>query len=320
MSLACKSLTRIELLRDRAHMLKEARNFFDERGVLEVDCPILSAAAPIDRHIDVMKVVSNYGPPRYLHTSPEYPMKRLLAEGIGDIYQICHVFRDGECGHLHNPEFTMAEWYRTALSFEDLIVETIDFIRLFLGHLPFRILTYRETFLHFAELDVQTATQDELIASIEASSINYEGDLSSLDRDTLLQMIMSFLIEPSLGDKELTVVKNFPASQAALSKKEIAHGELVAKRFEVYYKGIELANGYDELANGKEQHERFIEENKVRVGLNKEALPIDENLIHALKNGFPECRGVAVGFDRLLLLRHQKQSLEDLIPFTWNHA
>jgi lysyl-tRNA synthetase class 2 len=308
-------------LKDRALMLREARNFFHERGVLEVDCPALSSSSPIDLHIDVMKVALNKGETGYLHTSPEYGMKRLLATDIGDIYQISHVFRDGEIGPLHNPEFTMAEWYRIGFSFEQMIEETLGFIRLFLGELPKQAMTYRQTLQHFLGLDYLHAAPGELLAFAKAHNLDLPQDAASWDADTLLQLLISFLVEPKLGADALFVIQHFPASQAALSKTlTLESGEPVACRFEVYYQGIELANGYHELTDPKEQRGRLEASNRARLSAGKEALKIDERFLSALECGLPDCCGVAVGFDRLMQLKHGLAEIRGVIPFVWDES
>lgn len=311
-------LTKNEVLRDRGHMLTAVRKFFHERNVLEVDCPLITQAASVDSHIDLIKVEDGaYS--RYLHSSPEYGMKRLIADGIGDIYQLAHVFRYGEQSLKHNPEFMMAEWYRLGIPFEAMISETIDFIRLFIGSLPYHILSYREIFQKYAQFDYLTISIEELHAYLCAHDIiPYEG-IEKEGKDALLNLILGSLIEPQLGQEELCVLAYYPASQAALAKTCQRGDETAAERFEVYYRGIELANGYHELADAKEQRTRLQEANVFRLQLGKEALPIDEHFLKALEKGLPDCCGVAVGFDRLMMLRHQR-NIADVIPFVWSEA
>lgn len=311
---------KIATLRDRAHMLEHARSFFRERGVLEVDCPIISASASVDCHIDLIPALDAQGRQRYLHSSPEYAMKRLIADGIGDIYQLGHVFRQGEYGFKHNPEFMMAEWYRMGMPFDSLIEETLDFIRLFLGALPSTKITYREAFQRFAGLDYVHATPEELLEYIHAKNIPVYDGIISEGKDALLNIIIGTVIEPHLGQEGLCALTHYPATQAALAQK-IWHGEEpCAERFEVYYRGIELANGFHELANAEEQRSRLIEANAQRIEMGKEPLPIDENFLSALEKGLPDCCGVAVGFDRLMMLRHQANTISDVIPFDWDLA
>ena len=280
MSLA--SISKLEILQDRAAMLSLARQFFSMRKVMEVDVPILSRAASIDTHIDLIEALC-CGKTAYLHSSPEYGMKRLLAEGIGDIYQISHVFRDHELGTRHTPEFTMVEWYRLQFTFQQMIEETLEFIRLFLEEVPqdFETFSYHEAFMRFV---------GKYPASLE-------------ERDALY----AFEIEPHFGQNRLTVVTDFPPEQAALAQ---LGPNGFAERFEVYYRGMELANGYHELIDPREQRLRLLKANLERVQLGKKRLPVDEEFISALEKGLPDCCGVAVGFDRLMMLRHQIDEIQ----------
>lgn len=309
--------SKIPLLKDRALMFQRARLFFDELQLIEVDTPILSPAPPIDLHIDIMKTKMHDGKAGYFHSSPEYAMKRLISAGLTDIYQISHVYRYGEEGALHNPEFTMVEWYQKGCTFDKIIDDTLNFIRLFLGDLPAQAMSYRQMLLHFAGIDYLIATDNDLRAYIKENSDSTPSSLSSWDKDTLLQYIVSFHIEPHLGKNELFVLKHFPASQAALSQVQTLGEEKVAERFEVYFEGIELANGYHELTDATEQRKRLVESNMKRLLLGKEDLPLDNNFIAALEKGLPDCCGVAVGFDRLMMLRHKKTILSEAIAFAW---
>jgi lysyl-tRNA synthetase class 2 len=299
-------------------MLQRARAFFHDRCVMEVDCPALFKSAPVDQHIDIMKVAMKNGEIGYLHSSPEYGMKRLLSAEIGDTYQIGHVFREGEVGPLHNPEFTMAEWYRIGFSFEEMIEETLDFIRLFVGDLPSRALSYRETFQRFLDIDYLHASPSDLIAC--AQNLSLPSDARLWDKDTLLQLLTSFLIEPKLGLDHLFVLRDFPATQAALAQTRLVDDEPVGCRFEIYYKGIELCNGYHELTDAAEQRRRFEKANLDRLAAGKDALKIDEKFLEALERGLPDCCGVAVGFDRLMMLRNNLNSLQNILPFTWEES
>lgn len=285
MSLALTN--RLAILQDRAAMLAEARAFFAQRDVLEVDVPILSERASVDAHIDLIEA-SCLGKKAFLHSSPEYGMKRLLSEGIGDIYQISHVFRNDEKGERHNPEFTMVEWYRCAFPFEQMIEETKAFVSLFLTGKPaFEHVSYHEVFMR------------------------YVGHFpnSSDERDTLF----AFEIEPKLN---ATILYGFPPEQAALS--QIKNG--YAERFELFYEGMELANGYHELIDPHEQRKRFEQNNQKRLALGKSSYPLDPFFLDALEEGLPDCCGVAVGFDRLMMLRHAAQAIEEVIPFCWERS
>jgi lysyl-tRNA synthetase class 2 len=307
-------------LQDRALMLKTVRSFFDIRGVLEVDCPILSAQASVDAHIDLIVALYQGQTKYYLHSSPEFGMKRLLAEGSGDIYQLSHVFRDGEWSAKHNPEFTMAEWYRLGFSLEEMIEETIQFSRLFLGELPYHVVNYREIFLKETGIDYVVANEQELFHYIQEHAIPYYPSALKEGKDALLNLILGAQIEPLLGQEELCVLAYYPATQAALARKRWHGNEQVAERFEVYYQGVELANGYHELTNAHEQRHRFDESNALRLQLGKEPLPPDEKFLQALEKGIPDCCGVAVGFDRLLMIRQNQKSIAQVLSWGWEQA
>lgn len=307
-------------LEDRAVMLKSARDFFYARDVVEVDCPILSKEASVDAHIDLITALHKGEETCYMHSSPEYGMKRLLADGMGDIYQLSHVFRDGEWSPKHNPEFMMAEWYRLGFSLEQMMEETIEFIRLFIGPLPYHIVNYRTIFLDETGIDYLTATEDELFAYIQAREIPFYSSVQEEGKDALLNLILGSEIEPKLGTKELCVLAYYPASQAALACKRWHGEEQVAERFEVYYRGVELANGYHELTDAAEQRQRFEESNAFRESLGKNRLPPDERFLEALAKGLPDCSGVAVGFDRLMMLRQKQNDISKVIPWGWNEV
>lgn len=306
------------MLRDRAKQLAAVRTFFEERHVLEVDCPLLTQAASIDAHIDLIEAQVSHGETRYLFSSPEYGMKRLLSSGSGDIYQLGHVFRDGERGLRHSPEFMMIEWYRLGFSFEELIEETLSVMELLLGTLPHQIISYRDAFLQHTGIDPFRTTVQDLQDFLKSRHITCHVDDEAVD--DYLNVTLGCVIEPELGQEGLTVLINYPPSQAALSQITTADGLQVAERFEVYRKGIELANGYHELGNADEQRKRLVESNVHRERLGKDALPVDERFLEALETGLPECCGVAVGFDRLMMLRHGTSLIDDVVPFSWEEA
>ncbi len=313
-------MSKNNILKDRAALFAQARSFFSERGILEVDCPALTQAASIDLHIDVMEVPVTSTQLGYLHTSPEYGMKRLLAQHIGDIYQMSHVFRFGEVGPLHNPEFTMVEWYRSGISFEAMIAETLEFTRLCLGKLSSSQLTYRQVFRRYLRIDPHLSSKEELLSLARSHGLHLPEGSANWDKDTLLQLLLGLVIEPQLGIDELVVIAYFPSSQAALSKVIQHDGQEVSCRFEIYYKGIELANGYHELTDADEQRRRLLASNEARKHAGKPQLKIDELFLHALEQGIPDCCGVAVGFDRLMMLRHHKSSLSEVLPFSWDQT
>jgi len=292
-------------------MLGAARQFFAERNVLEVDCCALSPFAAIDVNIDVISADVSPNMRGYLHTSPEYAMKRLLAAGSGDIYFLGHVFRQGEIGRLHNPEFTMAEWYRVGMSFETMIEETAEFIQLFLGKLPVKQLSYRKAFELFAGVNY---TSDDLFAAARRHQLQPDPAWS---RSTLQHFLLTHVIEPKLGNQELTVLTDYPPNEAALARIVEKDNEPVAERFEIYFRGVELCNGYHELPDGHELRRRFTADNLERVQAGKPAYALDEAFLGALGPHFPDCCGVSVGIDRLLLLRHKRSSLNEVLPFSW---
>lgn len=297
----------VSKLKRRAALMGEVRHFFAQRGVIEVDTPILSPAAPIDPYIDIMEVDVGRGKVGYLHSSPEYELKKLLSAGSGDIYQLSHVFRQNEEGPLHRPEFMMIEWYRIGMDYFRFIEETVDLLRLFLGNLPFHLLTYRDAFQTRVGIDIGRPVDFAQVA--RAHHLELSQEAIHWDKDTWLTLLFSSLIEPSLGQEELCVITEYPASQAALSKTTHVAGMDVARRFEIYYRGIELANGFEELTDPIEQRRRFEQDNRRRVALGKKALPIDESFLAALEAGMPESCGVAVGFDRLVMLHLKETSI-----------
>lgn len=240
-------------------------------------------------------------------------MKRLLAAGAPDIYYLGHAFRQDESGPLHNPEFTMAEWYRLGFSFEEMIEETLQFCHLFLGEQPSRKISYQEAWQLYAGEDPFALSDEALREFIKNHIDGLSNSLLLSDRDTLLQMGVSLLIEPKLGNEEITVFYGFPASQAALAR--TVNGR--AQRFELYYRGIELANGYEELSDAAEQKRRFTKALADRDLAGRAPLPIDYRFLAALEEGLPPCCGVAVGFDRLLQLKLGAATLAEVIPFAW---
>ncbi len=296
------------ILQDRATMMAKARQFFAFRNIMEVDCPALVMAPSVDAYIDLIPVGD-----RYLFSSAEYAMKRLLADGAGDIYQLSHVFRNDECGAEHTPEFMMAEWYRHNIALKEMSAETIEFIAIFLGEHPTTTITYHDLFLSIASVDITTATDDDLLAALgpySYPSIKDEG------RDAILNAIIGTTIIPQLPPSRYTVITDYPASQAALARTKTTNGTAVAERFEVIFGGTELANGYHELDDPHEQHQRLLHANTLRT----HPLPIDERLLKALEKGLPDCCGVAVGFDRLMKLRHNTTHINNILPFPYHCA
>lgn len=304
----------LNILRKRALFLQKVREFFVKRNVLEVDCCALSPRAGIDSNIDSMETSASEFEMGYLHTSPEYAMKRLLASGLGDIYFLGHVFRKSDIGRFHNPEFTMVEWYRLGISFAALIQETCELLSLFLENLPTRTLSYGQAFQQYTHLHPKLSSVAELqLASSQLGAHNP----NAWDRSTCIDFLLSHGIEPHLGINELTILTDYPPEEAALAQVVEKNGDLVAERFEIYHQGIELANGYHELGDAEELKKRFEEENALRRARNKQAYLLDEHFFAALKQGLPESCGVSVGFDRAFMLHCQAESIEQVLAFPW---
>ena len=313
-------------LRQRAEMLARLRGFFAARGVLEVETPLLSVAAATDPQILSFETRfegpgAPQGHPLYLNTSPEFAMKRLLAAGSGPIYQVCKAFRQGEVGSLHNPEFTILEWYRPGLDHFQLMAEVAELVATLAdGH---QSLAAAER-LEYAELFQQRLGIDPLSASVwelQACALRYtDVDASlALERDAWLDLLMSHCIQPTLGQGRLSFVYHYPASQAALAR--LRPGEpSVAERFEAFLGGVELANGFHELADADEQRRRFESDLARRRSESLPVVPKDELLLEALSQGLPACAGVAVGLDRLLLALTGGERLADVLAFPLERA
>ena len=319
----------LEVLKLRARLLERIRAFFSERAVLEVETPVLSTAAITDPAL--ASLATRYlgplfpqGQTLYLHTSPEFSMKRLLAAGSGPIYQICKVFRDGETGRLHNPEFTMLEWYRPGFDHQRLMNETSELVMQLLApslslNSPER-LTYREAFQRNADLDPHTASAGDFAAVAKAHHIRVPQDLlAQNDLSVWRDLLLTHVVEPRLGQGRLTFIYDYPASQASLARIQPGNPP-VAARFELYLNGIELANGFHELADADEQRTRFEHQLHARALSGLPAVPLDERLLAALVNGLPDCAGVALGFDRLVMLASGARSISEVLAFPLDRA
>lgn len=312
----------LEHLRARAALLAAVRDFFARRGVLEVETPALSSAAATDLHLQSF-VTDFHGPgPRrlYLHTSPEFPMKRLLAAGSGPIYQICKVYRDGEAGHLHNPEFTLLEWYRPGFSYIELMAEVEALVASIIGTVePAEHLTYAEAFARYTQLEPHTADLDALRAAAQHLGIDIRA-LAGLERDAWLDLILTHAIEPRLGrGGRPTLLRDYPATQAALARVRPG-APPVAERFELYIDGTEIANGFQELMDADEQRRRFEADLSRRRAQNLLPVPYDPHLLAALAHGLPSCAGVAVGLDRLLMVKLGVRSIAAVLAFPFDRA
>ncbi|NRA90130.1 MAG: EF-P lysine aminoacylase GenX [Simkaniaceae bacterium] len=285
-------------LKIRANSFKLVRTFFVERNVLEVDTPILSKYGPIDAHIDLLEVALSKDSKGFLHSSPEYGMKKLLALGLGDIYQLGHVFRKDETGPLHSVEFTMIEWYKVNTTFEEFLQDNLALVRLFVGELESEVLSYSKAF----ELAVGTPLDSPKHKLME------QGKLLGFDfhdEEDIINLLWGCVVEPTLGKEKITVITHFPKDQAALA--QVKDG--FAERFEFYVNGIELGNGYHELTDPIEQKLRLEKANEERTLHGKSSFQIDPDFILALEIGLPDCYGIALGFDRLLMLKENRSSI-----------
>ena len=293
-------------------MLHRIRAFFMARGVLEVETPLLSRAGNTDPSIASLEVCDG----GWLHTSPEFPMKRLLAAGSGDIYQICKVFRGGESGRFHNPEFTLLEWYRLGFDDRRLADEVVTLI----GEVAERrfdvvSVSYRDLFLDALGIDPLRTGVVELQTLANARGIAPDGDMS---RDDWLDLLLSHVVTPSFPADRLTVVTDYPASQAALARLN-GDGEMAA-RFEIYWGPLELANGYFELRDPVEQRRRVAAEQSARRQRGLPSIRADERFLQAIDHGLPDCAGVALGLDRLLMKVMGAEHIDEVIAFPWNRA
>jgi len=311
----------VERLRARAMLLAMIRRFFAERDVLEVETPVLAASAASDVHIASFETrsrapASSTTPRLYLQSSPEFAMKRLLAAGSGPIYQIGKAFRDGEHGRVHNPEFTLLEWYRPGFDHHRLMDELDALLDEIPGvGPPRRRVTYREAFVEHAGIDpfdAPLAELETLCRRLGCASV--EGG----DRDTCLELVFSHALQPALGAGR-TYVYDFPASQAALARVRPGPPD-VAERFELFLDGIEIANGYHELGDAVEQRERFESDRRTRRAMGLPDVPVDERLLRALEHGLPDCAGVAVGLDRLCMIIAGAQRLDEVMAFPTTRA
>lgn len=318
----------LEVLKLRARMLEGMRTFFLKREVLEVETPILSAAASTDPALASFS--TRYTGPRfprgqtlYCHTSPEFPMKRLLAAGSGSIYQICKVFRNGESGRLHNPEFTLLEWYRVGFDHHQLMDEAVALVTEVLA--PHRTLaapeklSYREAFERHCGIDPHTADIQMLTGAVARCGIQTDLDVAQEAPEVLRDLLLSHVIEPRLGHGRITQLYDYPASQAAFARVRPGNPP-VASRFELYLDGIELANGFHELGDAGEQRRRMEHDLARRAANHRPDVPVDAQLLAALHAGLPDCAGVALGFDRLAMLAAGAKSLEDVLAFPTDRA
>jgi lysyl-tRNA synthetase class 2 len=313
----------IEFSSRRAAMLKCARTFFEDRKILEVDTPILSRFGVSDPQIECVEVSLQLDPgkPWFLHSSPEYCMKRLLCAGYPDIYEICKVFRDAEAGRYHQPEFTMVEWYRLNFSLNDIMRDALDFIEALVDAGRFNgppvFLNYAEAFATYASIDSLTADVDTL-AELAVADDRLRLALGNR-RDDWLNLVLAEVVLPNFPPDRLTVLYHYPARQAALSR-VCPDDSSVADRFEIFAGALELANGYVELTDYKEQVSRFEADQDIRRQAGKPHRLIDKDFIAALVSGLPACAGVAVGFDRLHMFSEGIDDIRQMLNFAFTSA
>lgn len=308
----------------RARTMARIREFFHRHGVMEVETPVCSRYATTDPAIE--SLVTRYtgpgapaGTSLYLHTSPEFPMKRLLAAGSGPIYQLCKVFRDGEAGRLHNPEFTLLEWYRPGFDHHRLMDEVEQLVQGLLPEpQPVRRVSYQALFQQQLQLDPHQATAEQLRDAALAQGVSGLEGLQLPHRDAWLDLLMTHCIEPAMGPG-LCFVYDYPASQAALSRVRPGTPP-VAERFELYISGVEVANGFHELTDATEQQRRFERDLQVRAATGQPVVPMDRLLLEALAGGLPDCAGVALGIDRLLMQLSGAERISQVIAFPLERA
>jgi len=314
-----KPTASLEALRLRADFLTAIRRFFAGHGVMEVETPNLSHHGTTDPHIDSVRSEDGL----WLHTSPEFAMKRLLAAGSGPIYQLCKVFRHGEQGRRHNPEFTLLEWYRPGFDDRQLMDEVESLVRTLLS--PYLALgegirlSYTEAFQDILGLDPLRAPVEDLAEAAAGQGIDIELAVIESERDTWLELLMGMVVEPALPAGRPVFITRFPASQASLARLD-PEDPRTARRFELYLGGLELANGFDELAEAGEQARRFDQERQARRRAGQADVAADVHLLAALEHGLPACAGVALGVDRLLMLALGAEDIRQVIAFPFERA
>jgi elongation factor P--(R)-beta-lysine ligase len=304
--------------------MQRTREFFAARGVLEVETPQLSAAAATDLHLESLIAQRPCGEMLgWLHTSPEFPMKRLLAAGSGDIWQLARVFRGAEHGRRHNPEFSLLEWYRVGWDVLHLVEEVDALLRALAGpeRPPGKMqrMTWRDAFLQHAGFDPFTADVESMAGTLARRGVDVPPSLLAGDRAALLDLALASLVEPRLDPARPTFIHDFPLTHAALAR--IRPGEpAIAERFELFYGGMELANGFQELTDAAEQANRFAADLAARRARGLFEPPMDERLLAALAHDMPDCAGVALGFDRLVMILADKPCLDEVLAFPWGRC
>jgi len=309
----------------RAKILQQIRHFFLQRNVLEVETPVLSSGTVTDVYLEAFEskyyysTQSNKPVIKYLQTSPEFALKRLLASGYGDIYQVCKAFRHEASGRYHNAEFSLLEWYRIGFDHFQLMEEVAALIKLILDCDDVEKISYQQLFINHVSVDPLTASYQDLCNVLIKHDKFSDWIADENDRDVVLQVILSEIIEPKIGHKIPCFIYHFPASQASLAQLSTADNR-VAERFECYFRGIELVNGFHELTDASEQLSRFKQDNQLRIKKGLSEKPIDEYFIAALEAGIPDCSGVALGIDRLVMLACDCDHIEKVLTFSSEKA
>lgn len=316
----------VEALTQRAKLLSDIRLFFANQGVLEVETPLLCSSTGTDPQLDFFSMEFSAEPNKktmFLQTSPEFAMKRLLAAGSGSIYQICKAFRNGETGRQHNPEFTLLEWYRVGFSLQHLMLDVVELF----GQLSIakgmiegvEYSSYSDVFKSVTGLDALDFAYDEYCSYAEQNGLADAVTVCEREHALWLDLIFSYKIQPNLKKNSLHFIYGYPAIQSSLARVNENNHKIV-DRFEVFLNGVELGNGYNELTDSVEQEQRFDDENRMRKQRNLPVVNKDRFLIDALKVGLPQCSGVAIGIDRLLMVLGNFQQIDEVIAFPLQRA
>jgi lysyl-tRNA synthetase class 2 len=324
-SIQWKPSASIQNLVKRAEIIAQIRAYFAAQQVLEVETPALAPSTVTDVHLEALSTIhtnplSVEKTHLFLQTSPEYYMKRMLCAGFPSIYQISKCYRDDEVGRFHNPEFTLLEWYRLGFTMDDLIDDVDNILQLVLGTPICEKISYSELFLRHLGLDLKVASDLQIVNVCKTLGYEnlipkgFKNSLTVADRDTLLQLLFCEKIERQIGSDRPVAVTHFPASQASLAKIDKT-APWLSLRFEFYYQGIELANGFEELSNAEDQTSRFEKDNEIRKTTGLEVKPVDQKFLKALDAGLPDCSGVALGLDRLLMLALGAKHINEVLSF-----
>ncbi|WP_157952417.1 EF-P lysine aminoacylase EpmA [Candidatus Similichlamydia epinepheli] len=301
----------LDLLKKRFRIFRIVRDFFYSKGLSEVDCPLASKSRIVEPNIDLVPVFVN-GDKRWLCPSPEVGMKKLLAEGMENIFQLSSVFRNGEYGEKHSSEFTLLEWYRVGISFEEIIEETTELIHLVCGYFPAHACTYASLFEQHFQINPHTCNREDLILIFEKNGFETYPGLIEAPKSDMLNFLMGSHIEPRFPSDQITIVTDYPAHQTLMSRLKVIDGYEVAIRFEIYLKGIELANGSQEETKHERQIKEIQEKYHDYTKRTEESIVLDESFLKALTKGLPECCGVALGMDRLCMIALGAKTIDEV--------